>query len=242
PPTVDAPGPANKVSPTAVLVRYMPVIKQKWVLAASVETPSAPSFAPDGTSVGKVDNWLPDFAAFVQYQWDRSAHLRLSGVIRTLSYRDLLTQTNVNRAGWGVQLSSTGHILPALTYYATLNYGRGIAGLGGDLAIGNYDLVPDPDTPGRLYAPRSYGWCFGLQYNILHNLFVSASASQTRYLPSHTVAPSEYRYGIASDINIFYNLTPRIQVGAEFDWGLRADADGHHRAARRIGAMCQFSF
>lgn len=102
--------------------------------------------------------------------------------------------------------------------------------------------LPDPSEQGRLYAPASYGWCLGLQYHILHNLFVSASASQSRFLAGHGSMPSEYRYGVATDANVFWNLTPRIQVGAEFAWGMRHNADGSHRAARRIGAMCQFSF
>lgn len=241
PPTVDAQGPSNKLSPTAVLVRYMPVIRDRWTLAVSAETPSGASFTPDERA-GAVDNWMPDFAAFVQYQWGASEHVRLSGIVRTLSYRSLAAGENRNVAGWGIQLSSTGHPLPALTYYAILNGGRGVAGLGGDLAIGGYDLVPDPSDAGRLYAPASYGWCLGLQYNIRHNLFVSASASQTRYLPSGGTLPSEYRRGLAADINVFWNLTPRMQVGAEFDWGLRRNADGSQRAARRVGALCQFSF
>lgn len=241
PPTVDAQGPANKISPTSVLVRYMPVVKDRWYFAVSAETPST-SIATDNQNTQTVDNWMPDWAAFVQYQWARGQHVRLSAIYRTLPYRDLLTAKNHDRAGWGLQLTSVAHPHPVLTTYVTANYGRGVASLGGDLLIGNYDLVADTDRPGVLYAPRSYGWCLGLQYNLRPNLFVSASCSQTRYLPSHPVSPDEYRYGIASAFNIFWNMTPRMQVAAEFDWGLRANHDGHHRAARRIGAMCQFSF
>lgn len=242
PPTVDAQGPNNKISPTSVLVRYMPVIKDRWVLAASVETPSSPAFAEEAGVVEKVSNWMPDWAAFVQYEWARGQHVRLSGIVRTLSYRDLVTQSNHSRTGWGVQLSSVAHPWAPVTTYVTANYGHGVSGLGGDLAIGKYDLVADAACPGRLYAPASYGWCVGVQYNIRPNLFVSASASQSRYLPSGPVSPDEYRYGVFTDVNVFWNLTPRMQVGAEFDWGLRADNSGAHRAARRIGAMCQFSF
>ena len=242
PPTVDAQGPNNKMTPTAVLVRYMPVIKDRWVLAASVETPESPAIGVDAKEVEKVYNWMPDWAAFVQYEWARGQHVRLAGIVRTLSYRDLVSQANRNVAGWGVQLSSVAHPVAPLTTYVTVNYGHGVAGLGGDMLIGNYDLVADAATPGRVYAPASYGWCLGLQYNIRPNLFVSASASQTRYLPSSAVSPDEYRYGLFTAFNVFWNLTPRIQVGAEFDWGLRANFSGAHRAARRIGALCQFSF
>lgn len=241
PPTVDAQGPANKISPTATLIRYMPVIKDKWVLAVSGETPSN-SLGVDGEHTKKVSNWMPDWAAFAQYQWQRGQHIRLSGIVRTLSYRDLVSERNHNIAGWGLQLSSVSHPADPLTLYLTASYGKGYAGTGGDLSIGSYDLVGNPDAIGKMYAPASYGWCLGLQYNFRPNLFVSANASQTRYLPQHTVSPSEYRYGMAAAVNVFWNLTPRIQVGAEYDYGVRHDFNGASRSANRVGAMCMFSF
>ena len=241
PPMVDAQGPANKYTPTAVLLRYMPVVRDKWVFAVSAETPSR-SIAVDETLSSKVDNWMPDFATFIQYQWQRGQHIRLSGIVRTLSYRNLVEQRNRNVAGWGIMLSSVSHPAPPLTLYLTANYGKGYAGLGSDLLIGNYDLVGSPDTPGRMYAPASYGWCAGVQYNFLPSLFVSASASQTRYLPDRPISPDEYRYGLMSAVNVFWNMTPRMQVGAEFDWGMRHNFSGARQSAHRVGAMCMFSF
>lgn len=241
PPTVDAQGPNNKISPTAVLVRYMPVVRDKWVFAVSGETPS-PSVDVDNVKTQKVSNWMPDWAAFAQYQWARGQHVRLSGILRTLSYRDMLAGRNHTLTGWGVQLSSVAHPHSRLTTYITGNYGRGYAGLGSDLLIGNYDLVGDPTQPGKMYSPRMLGWCLGVQYNFTPSLFISASASQTRYLPSHEVSPDEYKYGIFTAVNVFWNLTPRIQIAAEFDLGLRKNFSGDHRYARRAGAMCQFSF
>ena len=241
PPTVDAQGPNNKISPTSVLVRYMPTFRDNWTVAVSVESPE-PSVAVDNVSTAKVSAWMPDFAAFGQYQWAPGQHVRLAGIVRTLSYRDLVSGRNHNRAGWGLQLSSVAHPAAPLTTYATINYGHGYQSLGGDLLIGSYDLVGTPDEPGHLYAPASLGWCLGVQYNFRPNLFMSVSASQTRYLPSKAVSPEEYKYGMFGDINIFWNLTPRMQVGAEFDLGMRRNFSGEHRWARRVGAMAQFSF
>lgn len=241
PPTVDAQGPNNKIGATAVLVRYMPVVRDRWVFALSGETPSSAVDA-DGINTQKVSNWMPDWAAFAQYQWAPGQHVRLSGILRTLSYRDMIAGKNHNMVGWGVQLSSVAHPHSKVTTYITGNYGRGYAGLGTDLIIGNYDLVGDPGQPGKMYCPRMLGWCIGLQYNFTPSVFVCASASQTRYLPSKEVDPNEYKYGIFAAVNVFWNLTPRIQVGAEFDLGLRRNFSGEHRYARRAGAVCQFSF
>ncbi len=241
PPTVDAQGPNNKISPTSVLVRYMPTFKQRWSVGISAETP-ATAIADDGVNTKRVSDWMPDFAALAQYQWAPGQHVRLSGIIRTLSYRDLIAQKNHNKIGWGVQLSSVAHITDRLTSYVTGSYGHGYAGLGGDLLIGSYDLVGIPGRTGELYAPASFGWCLGLQYNFMPNLFISASASQNRYLPAHAIDGDEYKWGMFSAVNIFWNMTPRMQIGAELDLGWRHNFNGAQRMARRIGAMCQFSF
>lgn len=241
PPTVDAQGPNNKISPTSVLVRYMPVIKNKWYFALSAETPST-SIGDDGVNTKRLSDWMPDFAAFAQFQWAPGQHVRLAGILRTMGYRNLKAEKNHNVAGWGLLLSSVSRPHSQITCYATANYGHGIGSLGGDLLIGRYDLISDPDTPGRLYAPSSLGWCLGVQYNFRPNLFVSATASQSRLLPSHAVSPDEYKYGMFGAVNVFWHMTPRMQFAAEFDIAMRRNFNGDHRTARRAGVMCQFSF
>lgn len=240
PPTVDAQGPSNKISPTTVLVRWMPRFKKRWVAAVSLENPS--NSITVGDSAAKINNWIPDLAAFLEYEWDRSSHIRLSAIVRALSYRNLVQNTNHYRAGWAIQLSGVAHPTDRITTYATFNYGHGYASMGGDLLIGAYDLIPTHTVPGKLYAPASLGFCLGVQYNILPNLFLSTSFSQTRFLPRYWVDPSGYRRGLCGDINIFWHLTPRMQVGAEFDYGKRKNFDGRSRWARRAGLVAQFSF
>lgn len=240
-PTVDAQGATNKLSKTDVLVRYMRTFRRHWTMAVSVETPSSQIDATDGETEPTSD-WLPDFSAFVQYQWGEGEHVRLAGIVRSLGYRDLIAGVNRNVAGWALQVSSMAHPLPAVTTYLTFNYGLGYGGLTNDLLAGNYDLVANPLEEGRMYAPRSLGYCIGLQYNFTHALFASASFSQTHYLPRYAVAPAEYSYGWCADVNMFWNILPRLQVGVEFDLGRRVNADGTGRYARRAGAICQFSF
>lgn len=241
PPVIDASGAANKITPTKVLIRYMPVIRSKWVLAASLETPSS-SASADNTNTAKVDDYLPDVAAFVQYQWSRSQHIRLSGIVRALPYRDLTTGKNHTVAGWGMMFSSVIRPTTAFSTYAIVNYGHGYSSLGGDLSYAPYDLVGDPGSPGRLYAPATFGYCVGVQYNFRPELFVSANVSQARYLPSKPVSPDEYKYGMVCTANMFWNMTPRMQVGAEFNIGKRANFSHEHRRSRRAALMCMFSF
>lgn len=240
PPTVDASGPNNKLSSTSVLVRYLHPIDKHWSVAASLETPASVMSVSDSTK--KVSDWLPDAAAFIQYGWGRTEHVRLAGIVRTLAYRDLIRKKNINKLGWGLLLSAVGHPIPELTLYGNVCGGQGFESLCGDLQIGSYDLVPDPHKIGELYAPWAVGWNFGIQYNILPNLFASLTFSESRYLPRKGVEGNEYKWGNFLAANIFWNLSPRIQCGLEFDTGERKNVDGRHRRAQRVGAMAQFSF
>ena len=240
PPTVDASGPNNKLSATSVLVRYLHPIDKHWSVAASLETPASAMTLSD--SAKKVSDWLPDAAAFVQYAWGRSEHVRLAGIVRTLAYRDLIKGKNFNKLGWGILLSAVGHPVPELTVYGNICSGQGFESLCADLQIGNYDLVPVPGNTGKLYAPWAIGWNLGVQYNILPNLFTSITFSESRYLPKKGTSGSEYKWGNFLAVNAFWNITPRIQCGIEFDTGERKNIDGRHRRAQRVGAMAQFSF
>lgn len=209
-------------------------------MAASLETPSPAITLSDSTR--KVSAWLPDAAAFIQYAWGRSEHVRLAAIVRTLSYRNLIKKKNFNNIGWGILLSAVGHPTPTTTIYGNFCSGQGFESLCGDLQIGNYDLVPYPDQPGKMYAPWTLGWNIGFQYNFLHNLFASITFSESRYLPKKPAEGEEYKWGNFLAVNVFWNITPRIQCGLEFDTGERKNIDGKHRRAQRIGAMTQFSF
>ncbi|MDE7467853.1 MAG: hypothetical protein K2M61_05810 [Muribaculaceae bacterium] len=240
-PVLDAGGANNKFSATSVLVRYMHAWHQKWYGAVSVETPSV-AIEAINPSARPASSWLPDASAFFQYQWERGQHIRLSGIIRSLTYRDLVAQKTRNVAGWGIQLSRVAHPERHLTTYLTANYGRGYAGLGGDLMLGTYDLINNPQTDGQLYAPRSLGWCLGAQYNFRPEIFASVSVSQTRLLPDHPVGPDEYKYGMFACANIFWSITPRFTVATEYDWGVRHNFSGAHRRAQRANLSAMFTF
>lgn len=242
PPVIDAQGPNVKMARTAVLIRWMHTWRDRWTVAASVESPEmAQVNGGDGTAV-KRDQYVPDISAFVQYQWNRSEHVRLAAIGRQLPYRDMKVGRNHTIVGWGLQLSSVFRPVEPLTVYFTINGGKGYAGLGGDLLIGNYDLLADPLRPGRAYAPASWGYYAGLQYNFRPNLFLATTFGQARFAPDMAVASSEYKYGLYSATTLIWNLTPRIQAGAEFDIGKRQNFDGSHGWARRAGLMAQFSF
>ncbi|MDE6277771.1 MAG: hypothetical protein K2M06_06645 [Muribaculaceae bacterium] len=241
PPVIDAAGNNNKFSHTSVLVRYMPCFKNRWHLGVSLETP--------GTSVDQSSNvakprseWLPDGAALIQYEWAKGQHVRLSGIVRSLPYRDMATASDHNVAGWGVHLSSVAHPTREITTYANLTTGQGIGGLGGDMQYGHYDLLVDPMDGKVLYAPLTLGWSVGLQYNFRPELFVSVAASQTHLHTREGSAGSEYKNGTFACANVFWNIMPRLSVAAELDYGRRVNISTEGRNAWRANVMCAFTF
>lgn len=241
PPLVDGQGPNAEVRTTAVLLRWMRAVHRHWEVAASVEIPQSQVGANDTTTMA-VDDWLPNVAAFVQYEWGYNQQIRLSGILRALPYRDLLTERNYNLPGWGLQLSSVVRPATPLSIYATVNAGRGYGSMTNDLLMGRFDLVDDLGRPGRMYAPFAYGWFGALQYYLTSTVFVSATFGRMNYQPRGEVAGSTYKYGLYSAANIFWYMTPRIQVAAEFNWGKRQNYDNEHNQARRVSLMAQFAF
>lgn len=238
---IDAAGNNNKFSSTSVLVRYMPCFRKRWFVGVSLETP-ATAVDQTTTQAKGCSEWLPDASALVQYQWAPGQHVRLSGIVRSLSYRDLQTGRNHDLAGWGINFSSVAHPASWLTTYANFTTGRGIAGLGGDMQYGRYDLLADPGNGAVLYTPLTIGWSVGLQYNIRHDLFVSLAASQMHLSVRKGSSADEYKNGTFACANAFWNILPRLAVAAELDYGRRENISGVARNAWRTNVMCSFSF
>lgn len=241
PPLIDAQGPQAEVQTTSVLVRWMHSFHKNWTAAASIETPQS-QIGVDNTSTGKLSDWAPNIATFGQYNWGQNEHIRLSGIMRVLPYQDLINGSNEHKIGWGVQLSTIFRPSDKLTIYGAANTGRGYGSLTGDLIMTNFDLINNPNKPGEMYAPASWAWYGAIQYHIRPNLFISTTLGQERFSPAHDVEPATYKYGLYSAMNVFWDITPRVQVAAEINLGKRQNFDGNHNYARRACLMTQFSF
>ncbi len=241
PPTVDSYGPTMKMDNTAVLVRYMHTFKKGISVAASVETPAMDLQTEDGVTAARATTF-PNLAALVQYSWARDQHIRLSAITRFLPYRDLLDNTNHTPVGYGLQLSTVFNPTSAITVYGTINGGKSYSNFGGDFMLGEYDLVNNPTKAGRLELVPGWGYFVGLGYHFSTKLYTTVMFAQGRYLPTHDRPGSDYKYGLFAAANIFYDMTPRVRIGGEFNFGKRKNFDKEQNYARRIGAMCQFSF
>lgn len=243
PETVDGSGPNGINSKKNVLVRYLHTFKKNhWSVAGSLEFPTT-SITTTDTLTKPCNSYLPDIAAFVQYQWNHNqSHVRLSGLFRTLTYRDLLMKRNYNVMGWGVQLSTVIKALPQFNIFGIFSTGRGHASYTTDLGNGDFDLIEDYDNPGKLYAPLAAGFVFGLQYYFKPNLYSNLALSEQTYYPKHDPHNDQYKYGFYGVANIFWDITPRLEIGLEYLHGRRRNFDHMRADADRVMAMFMLSF
>ncbi len=243
PPTVDGAGANGINSKTNVLVRYMHTFKDEhWTVAGSFEFPGSDIDA-DGEYTKACNDYIPDIAAFAQYQWaGGDSHVRLSGLTRVLTYRDLLKARNHNIMGWAVQLSGVIKVIPQLTLYGIASVGQGHESYTTDLGNDSFDLVPDEHAKGRLYAPTAVGYVFGATYYFTPKLFSNIVLSEQRYYPKNNPGDGQYKYGLYGAANIFWDITPRLEVGLEYLAGKRMDFNRMHGNANRLMAMMQLSF
>lgn len=245
PPVVDVNGTTLSLDYTTMLVRYLHTFKNSGVsVAASLEAPSF-SFEtveqPDGKpTAGKRKQSVPDIVAMAQYEWARGQHVRLSGIVRWLPYRNFMNNTNHTPKGWGFQFSTVFNPISQLTLYGTLNFGRSYTNNTGNFLLSGYDLVGDSRYEGRMSTLPSWSYLVGATYHFNRKLYSTLAFGQARVTESHF--SDQYKYGLYGAANLFYNLTPRILFGGEFTFGKRAEFSGDHAWGRRFSLMAQMSF
>lgn len=125
----------------------------------------------------------------VQYEWAPDQHVRLSGITRFLPYRDLVNGSNHTPVGYGLQLSTVFNPTPSLTVYGIGNVGRSYSNVGGDFLMGQYDLIDNVESPGRLRTVPSWSYFLGLSYHFSHKLMMSCTFGEARNNTSAPVRP-----------------------------------------------------
>lgn len=240
-PTIDYQGPAGSILKKNVQIRYRNMSHEHFAWAAAVEIPEMTANYTDGLTQ-KISQRFPDIPAYAQYMWDQgNSHIRLSAILRQLSYRDLVEGKNKFATGWGAQLSGVWKIDSHFNFLYQTYYGKGIGDYVTDLCGFGYDLVPD-NTPGKLKAPATFGFTGTLKVNLAENLFVSGSYSLSRLYDQEAMGPDAYKRGNYIVGNVFYEPFADMQVGLEYLRGIKKTAGGEHGCANRIEAMVKYSF
>lgn len=207
--------------------------------AIGVDAPTASLTTGNGT--GTVSQRIPAVPLYVQYGWNGgNSHVRLSGLVRPLQYRNTVDAKNSTMVGLGVQVSGMTHIAGGLHANFNATYGQGIGTyLQDDNGLG-LDAMPTV-TPGKMDMTTSMGVTGGLSYVFNNRLSTNLTYSHlTNWASEKSVVPgSQYRYGDYVAANVIYNVNRFLSVGLEYDYGHKKSFGGESMHANRL--QCQFA-
>lgn len=248
PATIDYEGPNGLATIIHGMVAYEPYLDKNhnWRAGIALDMPETSITNADRTV--SVSQRLPDIPFYIQRNWAGGAGwLRVAGIIRNMYYRDNVSGKNIDKVGWGIKASGTTPIYGGLSASYMALYGKGIASYIQDINGLGMDLMPDPSDPSRLESVKAWSAVASLQYRFSPKLFCTAIYSHVRtYAHQYADSPSDwntgYKYAQYVAGNIFYNVSPIVQIGAEYIYGRRVDFDGSQAHDNRLEAMLQVSF
>ena len=244
PTTIDFQGPNAYNFRFATMIRYEhSFIDNHLKVGAAAEMPSVSGTY--GETLMAIPQRVPDFPVYLQYSWgkNRDSHIRASAVFRDMYLYNKARSSEDDLFGWGVQFSGNIHITKYLELFMNGVYGEGVTRYINDLMGSGLDFTPRPNDPTRVQATPMYGWQAAAQINILPNLFVSGGYSTVSVLKKNgTYSDSMYKQGQYIFGNVFWNLTPRFVLAAEYLYGSRKNMDGAKAHSNRINLLAKYSF
>ncbi len=244
PQTIDFQGPNAYSFNFATLIRYSRTLCNDHLTMAIALEQSNLSASYDST-FEPIPQRMPDVPIFLQYQFgkERQSHLRASAVFRNMYAYNATTEENTSLFGWGVQAS--GRLNPVKWMGICFNgtYGEGITNYIQDLNGLGLDFTPDPTNSATIQTMPMFGWQAAANFNLTNRLTMTGGYSMVQVQKSHGYyAADQYRRGQYVFGNIFYNITPRLQVAAEYLYGTRRNMDCSNSSANRASLMAQMSF
>ena len=259
PPTIDPEGPSGCVSTVAYEIGYTSKSYNGFRFAAALDMPSYYTSkgyyrgkdypSSDGKQVlnDNAENLVPDIPAWVEYSWSEMNRVRVSGIFRHYSYRDLVAQKRRGVTGWGVMLSGNFRPAKPVTFYYQLAYGKGIGAYLQDIAGKPISFVPDNAVPGKMKASPMMGANIGISINPTSKLQFNAMFSESRIWKVAdycNALPEEqnYKYALYGAVNCFYNITSYLHVGVEYLYGYRRTWNIGGANDNRIQTQLAFTF
>lgn len=248
PPAVDYEGPSsNTANPVAGMCYTHTFGKSRnWEAGIGIELPQY-SFTTVEGRTKSVYQRVPDIPLEIKYSWDSgSSWVRGSAMLRNLYYRDISTGRNIDKFGYGFQLSGGWAFLDHFTLFYQGVWGKGIGSMIQDTVGEGLDLTP-ADGDNSLNPVELWGGFLALQYDITDRWTCSTTYSQLRtYAPRFeggtTPWADLYKYAQYVSANVFFHATHYLDFGLEHIWGRRVNYSGEKAADNRIQACIQLSF
>ena len=248
PTTIDFQGPNAYNFRFATMIRYEFSLWRdifKMGVAAEMPNVSATYGNASATNFAALPQRMPDFPVYAQFSWgkNRQSHIRASAVFRNMYAYDVAREKNTSLFGWGVQASGRINIGRFLDIFFNGVYGEGITPYIQDLTGSGLDFTPNPLKPTSIQTMPMYGWQAAAQINLSRRLSISGGYSavtvqrKNRYYTEDQYKQGQYIFG-----NIFFHITPRMKIAAEYLYGQRKDMNGAKNHANRVNVMAQYNF
>ncbi len=240
--TLDYAGPCGMVFYRTVQAAFHYGFDWGLSMGVAFEAPDVKGTSNEFVTVGK--QRMPNIPIYFRYSWADNNHVRVSGILRDLSYDDHVNNKNRQKLAWGAQ-ATTLMTFGNLQLRGQYCIGEGIGSLFNDISNVGVDIVPNPNNLSHMTMLLTDGWYAGLQYNFTPRLFASATYSQCSVhskLGYGSANPDNYKRGQYVVANVCYNLTSSIQIGAEYLHGWRTDFESDTNNANRVNLSAQFNF
>ena len=227
--TIDDNGPCSSGTIKSVLINYQRAFGKHFSFGAGVEIPrvSFTQSIPEGmkiedvkTAVTMVHQRMPDFPLYVQWRWEKVGHLRLSAVLRNITFYNYMTAKRTDVTGYGIKLTGTAKV-GSWTFNGMIQGGSAIANYVNDNAGAGLDLVPC-DEDGLLKPTKSIGAVASVQYNFTPKIFATAMYSYLQNdIPKYTCAATtsynvHAKRGHSATVNLIWKISDLFSTGIEY--------------------------
>lgn len=239
PMTIDGEGPDGFPDLTVFTIYWKQKFNKHFSGAIGIDAPAISMTT--GSSTADVNQRIPSIPLYLQYAWGGGdSHIRLSGIVRPIQYRNLTESKNSTLMSGGIQLSGIARICDCLSFNFDGVYGKGIGNYLQDDNDFGMDAVP-VSTAGKLETVKTMGLTGGLALQFSSRVSSNIAYSHlTNWLPDNAVvAGDQYRYGDYVAANVIYNFNKFISAGIEYDYGHRKSFDGTGLHANRL--QCQLA-
>lgn len=242
PMTLDFEGPNGYPYLTVFTAQWKQNFTKNLSGAIGIDAPTASMTTGRDTEV--VNQRIPAIPLYLQYAWnDGSAHVRLSGLVRPMQYRNEIEGNNKTVVGGGVQLSGMTKVVGNLSASFNAAYGRGIGTyLQDDNGLG-LDAVATSEA-GKISTVKTMGLTGGLSYQFSPKVSANVTYSHlTNWLPDdNAVSDDHYRYGDYVAANVIWNINKFVAAGIEYDYGHKKDFSGESLHANRLQTQLSVTF
>ena len=186
-----------------------------------------------------VNQRLPSVPMWIQFKKDLG-HIRLSGLLRPMQYRDKSLNRNQTYLGWGIQLSGMYNIVKPVNLYYGANYGKGISSYVQDCSGLNVDLVYSDECQ-KMEATPVWSCHLGAECQINQKFVTNVLYSRVNTMYDDFISTNgdmvkSTQYFAA---NLVYKIKSFAKVGIEYKWGYRKNVFGNEESVNRI--QCLFS-